>query len=60
MNPGQDADTTGAVYGQLAGALFGDLGIPARWLELLTFRELIEQFADRLFAISQMEGQVSG
>ncbi len=60
VNPGQDADTTGAVYGQLAGALFGDLGIPARWLELLTFRELIEQFADRLFAISQMEGQVSG
>lgn len=60
VNLGEDADTTGAVYGQLAGALFGDLGTPERWLELLAFRELIEQFADQLFAISQTEECVFG
>ncbi len=30
-NLGQDADTTGAVVGQLAGALYGMFGIPASW-----------------------------
>ena len=29
VNLGDDADTTGAVYGQLAGALYGVEGIPA-------------------------------
>ena len=32
VNLGQDADTTGAVYGQLAGAYYGVDAIPARWL----------------------------
>jgi ADP-ribosyl-[dinitrogen reductase] hydrolase len=30
-NLGEDADTTAAVAGQLAGALYGASGIPERW-----------------------------
>ena len=31
VNLGEDADTTGAVYGQIAGAFYGEDGIPAEW-----------------------------
>jgi ADP-ribosylglycohydrolase len=48
VNLGDDADTTGAVYGQLAGAIYGESGIPSDWLRRLARRELIEAFADRL------------
>ncbi len=33
VNRGEDADTTGAIAGMLAGALYGAEAIPARWLE---------------------------
>lgn len=48
VNLGDDADTTGAVYGQLAGACHGAAGIPAEWLATLAHRDLIETFARRL------------
>jgi ADP-ribosylglycohydrolase len=48
VNLGDDADTTGAVYGQLAGCYYGVTDIPARWLDRLAHRELITAFADRL------------
>jgi ADP-ribosyl-[dinitrogen reductase] hydrolase len=35
VNRGGDADTTGALAGQLAGALYGVQGIPSRWLKKL-------------------------
>ena len=35
VNRGGDADTTGAIAGQLAGALYGVHGIPNRWLKKL-------------------------
>jgi ADP-ribosyl-[dinitrogen reductase] hydrolase len=35
VNRGGDADTTGALAGQLAGALYGIEGIPAAWLRKL-------------------------
>jgi ADP-ribosyl-[dinitrogen reductase] hydrolase len=35
VNRGGDADTTGALAGQLAGALYGVQGIPAHWLKKL-------------------------
>jgi len=50
VNLGDDADTTGAVYGQLAGAFYGIVGIPEEWLTVLAHRELITSFADQLFA----------
>ena len=54
-NLGDDADTTAAVYGQLAGAYYGELGIPESWLEKLAMRDAIASFADRLCVVSQHE-----
>ena len=48
VNLGDDADTTGAIYGQLAGAFYGQQGIPQAWRDKLAMREMIESFADRL------------
>ncbi len=44
-NLGDDADTTAAITGQLAGALYGASGIPAAWLAKLAWRERIEAAA---------------
>jgi ADP-ribosylglycohydrolase len=49
VNLGEDADTTGAIFGQLGGAFYGLDGIPARWLEKLHGREMILDFGRRLF-----------
>ena len=51
-NLGDDADTTAAVFGQLGGAFYGVDAIPAKWLAKLAMRELIEQMADDLLALS--------
>ena len=48
VNLGHDADTTAAVYGQLAGAYYGADGILAAWRDRLAHRALIIDFADRL------------
>ncbi len=47
-NLGDDADTTAAVYGQLAGAYYGEEGIPAEWREKLAMAEQIGAFAEGL------------
>lgn len=52
-NLGDDADTTAAVYGQLAGAFYGESGIPESWRSKITHRNLIESFADRLYRTSR-------
>lgn len=43
VNLGDDTDTTGAVCGQLAGACWGESGIPLEWREGLAGRDLIEK-----------------
>ena len=43
VNLGDDADTTGAVCGQLAGAYWGESGIPLEWRDGLTRPEMIEK-----------------
>lgn len=48
-NLGEDADTTAAITGQLAGAIYGASGIPAEWLGRLAWRERIEGVARDLF-----------
>jgi ADP-ribosylglycohydrolase len=53
VNLGDDADTTGAVYGQLAGAFYGEKAIPESWRSKLARHDLIESFADRLFRLSR-------
>ena len=52
VNLGDDADTTGAVYGQLAGALYGDENIPKDWLSKITQKELIEALAERIYELA--------
>jgi ADP-ribosyl-[dinitrogen reductase] hydrolase len=48
-NLGEDADTTAAVAGQIAGVLYGASAIPAEWLGHLAWRERIERSASLLF-----------
>jgi ADP-ribosylglycohydrolase len=50
VNLGDDADTTGAVYGQIAGAHYGVAAIPSEWRAALAQRELVEDLAARLAA----------
>ena len=52
MNLGNDADTTGAIYGQLTGAFYGANAFPEDWIEPLTMREFIREKADALFDFS--------
>ena len=47
-NLGHDADTTAAVCGQLAGAHYSELGIPAEWLDCLALRADITTLAEQL------------
>jgi ADP-ribosyl-[dinitrogen reductase] hydrolase len=51
-NLGDDADTTAAIVGQLAGAHYGVRAIPEHWLKTLYMRENIEAFADQLLKLS--------
>jgi len=48
-NLGEDADTTAAIAGQLAGAIYGLKGIPREWLDRLAWRGDIEELAVTLF-----------
>lgn len=43
VNLGDDADTTGAVCGQLAGAYWGEAGIPVEWWDELSRKDMIEK-----------------
>ncbi len=52
VNLGDDADTVGAVTGQLAGALYGASAIPERWLANLSWRPRILTMADALLSPS--------
>lgn len=47
-NLGNDADTTAAIYGQLAGAFYGMEAIPSSWQEIIAMRGLILRLADAL------------
>ena len=47
-NLGDDADTTAAICGQVAGAYYGEPGIPAHWLARLACRSDIAALADQL------------
>lgn len=52
VNLGDDADTTAAIYGQLAGALYGVHAIPPKWRHQLVMRDRIEALADQLYELS--------
>ena len=55
VNLGDDADTTGAICGQLAGAYYGMEEIPEDWIHGLGKTELIERAANRIHLASHRE-----
>lgn len=55
VNHNGDSDSTGAITGNLLGALLGEEAIPAQWLEPLELREVIAELADDLGAFPGWE-----
>ncbi|KXS55546.1 MAG: hypothetical protein AWU57_108 [Marinobacter sp. T13-3] len=53
VNLGDDADTVGAVTGQIAGAAWGVASIPARWLEPLAWGKRISGLACELAGMAR-------
>ena len=50
VNLGDDADTTGAIYGQIAGAYYGvNVQYRPSWRDLLTMNTEIVSMADSLY-----------
>ena len=54
VNLGDDADTTGAICGQLAGAFYGIDAIPQPWRQRLTMGDRIETLANQLYSSRQL------
>ncbi|PUA30180.1 MAG: ADP-ribosylglycohydrolase [Cellvibrio sp. 79] len=50
VNLGGDSDTIGAIYGQLAGAYYGEPNIPFRYIQPLKHWHYFYYFADELLA----------
>lgn len=53
VNHDGDSDSTGLIAGHLLGAIHGLSAIPARWLEPLELREVIEAMADDLATVDR-------
>ena len=51
VNLGDDSDTVGAVTGQLAGAIYGQGGIPERWLAPIAWKDRIQHMANGLLKV---------
>ncbi len=51
-NLGDDADTTAAIFGQLAGAYYGEGGIPIEWRSKLAMADTITGFADKIWVLA--------
>lgn len=50
VNHGGDSDSTGAITGNILGALLGEQALPVAWLEQLELREEITRIADDIVA----------
>lgn len=57
VNLGDDADTVGAITGQLAGAIWGLSAIPERWLKSLAWKGQILKTAHALFDRKGAQGR---
>jgi ADP-ribosyl-[dinitrogen reductase] hydrolase len=51
-NLGEDADTTGAITGQLAGAIYGCSAIPPKWMRTVAWGPRIRGMASALVGIA--------
>jgi ADP-ribosyl-[dinitrogen reductase] hydrolase len=54
-NLSDDADTTAATVGQVAGAFYGLEGIPPHWLNQLHLRDQILSTAEALYGASSLQ-----
>jgi len=54
-NLGEDADTTAAITGQLAGALYGRSGIPEIWVRRVAWGDQIKETAANLVRKAMMD-----
>ncbi|EEH63491.1 ADP-ribosylglycohydrolase [Gleimia coleocanis DSM 15436] len=52
VNLGEDADTVGAIYGQLAGAYYSIREIPSEWIENLAKSAEIRTVANQLYEVA--------
>ncbi|MEZ6044932.1 MAG: ADP-ribosylglycohydrolase family protein [Planctomycetaceae bacterium] len=52
VNLGEDADTTGAICGQVAGAAYGERGLPAEWIHQLAEYEMLNEPLLKLISLS--------
>jgi ADP-ribosyl-[dinitrogen reductase] hydrolase len=52
---GDDADSTGAVTGALAGAAHGASALPKPWVETVQYRDRLESEAMRLLDLSERD-----
>ena len=53
VNLGEDADTTGCIYGQLAGAFYGERKVPIRWVDKVKFNHMFYLKAQELLDCSE-------
>ncbi len=49
-NLGEDADTTGAITGQLAGAFYGFNGLPRNWVDRVAWQPRIRKLVEGLMS----------
>ncbi|WP_018185185.1 ADP-ribosylglycohydrolase family protein [Kaistia granuli] len=56
-NLGEDADTTAAIAGQLAGAIYGLTGIPPEWRNRLAWHDRLMKTAERLLSANTSVNQ---
>lgn len=55
VNHDGDSDSTGAIAGNLLGAMYGVKSIPSEWLEPLELRDVIKALAEDLYAFKDWE-----
>ena len=55
VNLGDDADTTGAIFGQLAGAFYGEEALPHEWRNVLAQKGVLRRYAERLYVMGMRD-----
>jgi ADP-ribosylglycohydrolase len=58
VNHDGDSDSTGAITGNLLGALYGVKALPAAWLGPLELREVIEEMAEDLYDCHDWDARI--
>lgn len=52
VNHGGDSDSTGAITGNLVGALYGEAAIPPKWRENIEMRDLVREVSRDLLYVT--------